>query len=112
MPAQVRAASEAEFDAARNAATSAARWTALKRAHILSQPWPWPHTQAHAEMLSVAWRERNRRETLGQVVRLLAAAPGSVLGHYPEGNTGRAAVPLRQPMPLPPDLADVLTKAR
>ena len=44
----------------------------------------------------------------GQVIRLLVAAPGSALGRYPEGNTGRARVPLTQPMPIPDDLADIL----
>jgi hypothetical protein len=61
-------------------------------------------------MLEVAWRERDRREAVGQVVRLLLAAPGSALGRYPEGNTGRATVPLTQPMPLPQDLAELLSR--
>lgn len=39
-------------------------------------------------MLAVAWRERDRREAVGQVTRLAAAAPGSALGRYPEGDTG------------------------
>ena len=45
-------------------------------------------------MLAVAWRERNRGEAVGQIIRLVVAAPGSALGKYPEGNNGRAAVPL------------------
>jgi hypothetical protein len=108
MPAAVRTAFETELAAARTATTSAQRWTALERAHILSQPWARPHTRAHAVMFGVAWRERDRREALGQVVRLLVAAPGSAVGRYPEGNTGRATVPLTQPMPVPADLAALL----
>jgi hypothetical protein len=108
MPHRARAAFEAELAAATTAATPAQRWTALERAHILSQPWPWPHTRAHAVMFAVAWREKDRREALGQVVRLLVAAPGSALGRYPEGNTGRATVPLTRPMPMPADLAAIL----
>jgi hypothetical protein len=49
-------------------------------------------------MFTVAWRQRDRRKALGQVVPLLVAAAGSALGRYPEGNTGRATVPLTQPM--------------
>ena len=109
MPANVRSAFEAELASSRNAATSGARWRALERAHILSQPWPWPHTRAHAVMFGVAWRERDRREVWGQVVRLLVAAPGSALGRYPEGNTGRASVSLTLPMPVPADLAWLLS---
>ena len=108
MPESVRAASERELVASRSAAASRVRWTALERPHILSQPWPWPHTRAHAAMMGLAWREKDRREALGQVIRLLVAAPGSALGRYPEGNTGRTTVPLTQPMPVPDDLAALL----
>ena len=111
MPPAVREAFAAERAASRTAPTSEARWHALERAHILSQPWAWPHTKAHAVMLGVAWREHDRREALGQVIRLVVAAPGSALGKYPEGNTGRATVPLTQPMPMPADLAVLLASA-
>jgi hypothetical protein len=63
---------------------------------------------AHWQMLRLAWGRRDRREAMGQVVRLVVAAPGSVSGRYPTGNTGRAAVGLRQPLPVPPDLAAIL----
>lgn len=111
MPTRVREALDAELAAAAaaGAADTDARWRALERAHILSQPWAWPHTRVHGRMLGVALRSRDRREALGQVVRLLVAAPGSASGRYPEGNTGRAAVGLREPMPVPADLADLLT---
>ena len=108
MPAEVRAAFQTELAAARIATTSDRRWAAVERAHILSQPWPWSHTRAHAVMFGLAWREQDHHEALGQVIRLLLAAPGSALGRYPEGNTGRARVPLNQPMPLPTDLAALL----
>jgi hypothetical protein len=108
MPASVRAAFEGELAASRNAPTSEARWRALERAHIPSQPWAWPHTRAHAVTFAVVWRERDRREAFGQVVRMLVAAPGSALGRYPEGNSGRAHVPLTLPMPVPADLAELL----
>jgi hypothetical protein len=94
--------------AAKTATTDTARWTHLERAHILSQPDPWLHTGNHFAMFSLAVRQRDRREALGQVVRIIAAAPASLVGRYPEGNTGRARVGLRQPMPTPPDLAALL----
>ncbi|WP_283134576.1 DUF3703 domain-containing protein [Rhizohabitans arisaemae] len=111
MPAAVRAAYRAEMGAARTAAEPAARWRHLERAHILSQPWPWPHTRNHVAMFALALRQRDRREALGQVVRIIVAAPGSALGRYPEGNTGRAGVGLTVPMPVPEDLAAVLATA-
>lgn len=111
MPTRVREALDAELAAAAGAANADTdeRWRALERAHILSQPWAWPHTRVHGRMLALALRSRDRREALGQVVRLVVAAPGSASGRYPEGNTGRSSAGLREPMPLPDDLADLLT---
>ena len=80
----------------------------LERTHILSQPWPWPHVRSHIDMLRRAVRARDRREALGQLVRILVAGPGSATGRYPRGNTGRANVPATKPMPVPADLADLL----
>ncbi|MFJ2028619.1 DUF3703 domain-containing protein [Streptosporangium sp. NPDC087985] len=108
MPARVRAAYLAEMRTARSTADSGARWRHLERAHIISQPWPWPHTRNHLAMFALAVRERDRREAFGQVIRIIVAAPGSALGRYPEGNTGRATVPLTQPQPVPEDLAALL----
>ena len=109
MPTRVRAVYLSEMHAARRAADPGVRWRHLERAHILSQPWPWPHTRNHIAMLALAIIQRDRREAVGQVVRIIVAAPGSALGRYPEGKTGRATVGLTQPMPVPDDLAAVLT---
>jgi hypothetical protein len=111
MPGRVRAACRAEMRAARTATDPEARWRHLERAHIISQPWPWPHTANHIAMFALAVAQRDRREALGQVIRIIVAAPGSALGRYPEGNTGRAAMGLTQPMPLPADLAELLQAA-
>ncbi|TDC84341.1 DUF3703 domain-containing protein [Micromonospora sp. KC606] len=111
MPEPVRAAFAAELHTARTAAEPAKAWQAAERAHILSQPWPWPHTVTHAVMLRRALRERDPVEAVGQVIRLAVAGPGSAAGRYPAGNTGRARVPLTAPMPIPVDLAAVLTGA-
>jgi len=59
----------------------------------LSQPWAWPHTKTHAVMLAVAWRERNRAEAMGQLIRLVVAAPGSALGKYPKATAGARPSP-------------------
>ena len=97
-----------EMREAKSAVDPQQRWRHLERAHILSQPDPWLHTQNHVAMFVLAVRLRDRREALGQVVRILVAAPGSMAGRYPEGNTGRRAVGLTTPMPVPQDLAAVL----
>ncbi|MBF6232207.1 DUF3703 domain-containing protein [Nocardia farcinica] len=106
-----RARYRAEMAAAKTAADPALRWTHLERAHILSQPDPWLHTGNHVAMFALAVRQRDRREAFGQLVRILVAAPGSLTGRYPEGNTGRANVGLRRAMPIPADLAELLRPA-
>ncbi|WP_280205262.1 DUF3703 domain-containing protein [Nocardia farcinica] len=106
-----RACYRAEMAAAKTTADPALRWTHLERAHILSQPDPWLHTGNHVAMFALAVRQRDRREAVGQLVRILVAAPGSLTGHYPEGNTGRANVGLRREMPIPADLAELLRPA-
>ncbi|WP_043737293.1 MULTISPECIES: DUF3703 domain-containing protein [Nocardia] len=111
IPPAARARYHEEMQAAKTSADPAQRWTHLERAHILSQPDPWLHTRNHLAMFALAVRQRDRREALGQVVRIIVAAPGSLSGRYPEGNTGRARVSLRQPMPTPPDLAALLHPA-
>jgi Protein of unknown function (DUF3703) len=106
-----RALYRQEMDAAKNADTVEARWHHLERAHIVSQPQPWPHTCNHVAMLKLALRQHDRREALGQVVRIIVAAPGSLSGRYPEGNTGRVAAGLMTPMPIPADLAAALNRS-
>ncbi|GII65616.1 hypothetical protein Skr01_57010 [Sphaerisporangium krabiense] len=59
-------------------------------------------------MFALAVSQRDPCEAFGQVVRIIVAAPGSALGRYPEGNTGRAGVGLTKPMSLPADLAELL----
>lgn len=86
-------------------------WTLLEDAHVLSQPWAWPHMRVHAAMLVTGWRARDHREVRGQMIRLLVGGPASALGRYPTGNTGRARVSAIQPMPIRPDLAEMLVRA-
>lgn len=85
MPASLRTVYIAEMAAARHTDDDAGRWHHLERAHILSQPSPWPHTRNHLAMLGLALRQRDRREALGQMVRIIVTAPGFALGRYPTG---------------------------
>lgn len=111
IPGPARARYDQEMHAGKTATDHTQRWAHLEAAHILSQPDPWLHTRNHVAMFALAMRQRERREALGQVVRIIAAAPASLSGRYPEGNTGRAAVGLREPMPVPADLAALMQPA-
>lgn len=83
-------------------------WQHLKRAHILSQRSAWRHVRVHGLMLKLALSGRDWREVVGQVPRLLLAAPSSWFRFAPTGNTGRSDVPMSKSMPIPPDLQRTL----
>ncbi|MGW5151587.1 DUF3703 domain-containing protein [Rhodococcus koreensis] len=94
--------------AARSTTEDTERWRHLERAHILSQPYPWPHTRNHIAMRALALRPHDRREALGQVVRIIGVAPGSALARCPEGNTGRTRAGTDDTHADPADRAETL----
>lgn len=106
-PADIRTRIDAELETARH---SDDPWPALERAHLLSQPWAWPHTRVHGAMLAVAFAHRDRREVIGQLVRLIVAGPGSLTGRYPAGNTGRTTMALTETADVPDDIAHTLRR--
>jgi hypothetical protein len=109
--ARSRAAWAAELAAARTARSTGdtrAEWMRLERAHILSQPMVGAHVRTHLAMLTVALRRHDGHELIGQLFRTIVAAPGSLTGRYPVGNTGGADVSAFAPMPIPDDLRPLL----
>ena len=87
---------------------AAGEWRCLERAHILSQPMAGAHVRTHVAMLGFGIRRRDRREIVGQLVRLVVAGPGSLTDKYPVGNSGGARVSALLPMAIPDDLRAVL----
>ena len=94
--------------AARDRGDRTTEWRHLERAHILSQPMASPHVRTHLAMLGYGIRGRDRREIVGQLLRLMVAAPGTWADRYPVGNTGGANVSAVLPMPIPGDLRIIL----
>lgn len=110
MRAEQRAAYDRELALARTedaAGRLEAAFAHLERAHIIGQRHPLAHARAHWLMLRNGWRRGDRREVLGQPMRILAALTKSLLW-VPAGNTGGANVNPLQPMPIPPDLRPYL----
>ena len=97
--------------AARELGDRACEWRHLERAHILSQPKALLHLRTHVAMLGAGIRRHDRREVIGQLLRLVVAGPGSLTGRYPIGNTGGADVNALTPMPIPDDLVPFLSYA-
>jgi hypothetical protein len=80
----------------------------LERAHVLGQWYVRPHLIAHVGMLRVGWRRRDVREIIGQLLRIPGGIIGSAVGRVPRGNTGGSRVSAFQPLPIPPDLGELL----
>jgi hypothetical protein len=111
MHGRLRNALERELSSARRTEASGdtrLAWSHLERAHVLSQAHAFPHLRVHWLMLRFAFRRRDCRELIGQLVRLALAAPGSWAGRAPLGNTGGANVGIFTPMPIPPDVQELL----
>jgi hypothetical protein len=79
----------------------------LERAHVVSRAAPIEYARVHTRMLKFALRHGLPREALGQILRLLLAAPLSLVGLVPTGNTGGSNVRGLRPMPVAEDLQQI-----
>ena len=84
----------------------------LERAHILGQTSTIEHVRVHLHMFLWSIRQRNVRECLGQLLRIVGAAVSTSVGLVPRGNTGGTNVNPFKSMPIPPELAALIEKAR
>jgi Protein of unknown function (DUF3703) len=84
----------------------------LERAHILGQTSTIEHVRVHWHMFLWSIRQSDVRECLGQLLRIVGASIGTVLGLVPQGNTGGTNVNPFKSMPIPPDLAALIEKSR
>jgi hypothetical protein len=106
---------EAELGAARGARSDGdtrREFAHLERAHVLGQESTYWHVKVHVLMLLWGIRQRSVRETLGQVFRIIGAATKTAFGLVPEGNTGGSGVSPFKAMPIEPDLAILIGKAK
>ena len=84
----------------------------LERAHILGQASTVQHVRVHCHMFLWSIRQRNVRESLGQLLRIVGAAIGTAAGLVPQGNTGGTNVNSFKSMHIPLELAVLIEKAR
>ncbi len=80
----------------------------LERAHIMGQRYFVMHVLTHWWMLKIGIKKSDRKEIMGQAVRMIAVFPGYIFGWVPKGNTGGANVSATKPMPIPDDLQELL----
>lgn len=112
---QIKPYIEAELNkaaSARSASYYDEEFSHLERAHVLGQESTYWHVKVHVLMLAWAVRNHAIKEALGQVVRIVGAATVTVLGLIPLGNTGGSNVSPFKKMPIDPELAALIHKAR
>lgn len=97
---------------ARSAGNTQQEFTHLERAHVIGQESTYWHVKVHVLMLVWAVRNHSVREALGQVLRIVGAATKTAFGLVPQGNTGGANVSPFRKMPIAPELAALIQKAR
>lgn len=83
------------------------QWTWLMAAHVVGQHHPGLHFDSHCRMLALAKQTRDWKEVLGQLARIALLPLGHLLRRIPQGNIGRATVPITQEM-QPPETVQVL----
>lgn len=109
---RIRPAVDQEIAASQAASDRVAQFHHLERAHVLAQASTREHVRAHWRMLVWALRGRDVREAAGQIVRIVGAASKTAIGLVPHGNTGGTNVSPFRRMPIAPDLARQIAKAR
>jgi len=85
-------------------------WHHLESSHILGQSYPYEHIYSHWLMLKFGLRQKNLKEVLGQILRLVVGGWKSFIDHVPTGNTGGSDVPPLKRMKLPQDLSIILNQ--
>lgn len=87
-------------------------WLYLEAAHVVGQLHIKPHLVTHTQMLKLSLRTRDWTEAAGQVLRLALVPLGHLTGRLPLGNPGRANVSAFEPLPVRPELAALIARAR
>lgn len=82
----------------------------FERAHILGQSNAFLHTYSHICMLKIGFVKKDFKEILGQLLRIPSGFIGSLIGIYPQGNTGGSNISAFKKLKVPDDLADILNK--
>lgn len=102
---------ELELAASIMSADPEAAFAHLERAHVLGQRATKHHVRSHLAMLKWAVHQRNKREALGQLLRLLGASTKTAIRLVPEGNTGGSNISPFRRLPIPSDLAKLIEGA-
>ena len=84
----------------------------LERAHLLGQSSTFQNVRVHWLMFCWGWRQRDARECIGQLMRIVGAATKTAVGFVPTGNTGGSNISPFKVLPIPHELNRILEITR
>ncbi len=105
----------AELDKAKQAADNrdaSGAFRHLENAHVLGQESTYWHVVVHWLMLIWGIRQRNGREVVGQLIRIVGAAALTAIKGVPIGNTGGSNVSPIKPLPVSSEHAAIIAEAK
>lgn len=109
---KIRPSVDHELRLAKNGKNREKAFQHLERAHVLGQASTREHVRVHWAMLRWGVRQRDRKEILGQLFRLIGALTKTSIGLVPTGNTGGSNVSPFQTLPIPAELQAHIDRAR
>ncbi|MDN2658360.1 DUF3703 domain-containing protein [Neptunomonas phycophila] len=84
----------------------------LENAHVLGQESTWWHVKVHILMFLWAIRQRDAKECIGQIIRIIGAATKTAIGLVPAGNTGGSNISPFKKLPISPKHQAAIIKAK
>ena len=84
----------------------------LERAHVLGQSSTFHHVRVHWRMFCWGWRQRDIKECVGQLMRIVGAATKTAIGFVPSGNTGGSNISPFKVLPIPSELNRIIEMTR
>ncbi|WP_373078834.1 DUF3703 domain-containing protein [Zhongshania sp.] len=87
-------------------------FTHLESAHVLGQESTYWHVKVHALMMLWGIRQKDTKEIVGQLIRIIGAAALTAINGVPVGNTGGSNVSPLKPMPISPEHAAIIAKVK
>jgi hypothetical protein len=97
---------------AQNTGDYSSAFTYLENAHVLGQESTYWHVKVHYLMMLWGIKQKNLKEVLGQVIRIIGAALLTALKSVPAGNTGGSNVSPVKIMPIKPEYAAIIIEAK
>ena len=105
---QIRMLFQKEYELYKKSESNDEEWFRLERLHVIGQMFFFLHFKVHFLMLSLAIKQVNFNEIIGQIMRLCLVIPGHLFQRLPRGNVGSTRVSAFTAMPISEELQSLL----